>query len=317
MAVKEIPVNFRVYYKSMKDAYTQLREDAISAREELCKASDELYKSIYDNLEVYENDFKINLLDYEEFRDNIYLNGKLLKIAKGLFLNKKNNYLIVGDLFDLYNYCRKKKDINNLDKDISFYDRLLSLSLKEYSNILKTFYTEVHKRMILNGEGYVFESPIGWTCINRCHLVKHKPALDYAATKKKKAELQAAGKRIYNVEEAEWCKKNGIKYEAEDCRVFLNDEYCYEIPLIGCSLPDGHKHKLTIVDRRGRNVRGLSNEELAKSVDNDLTKICELDIDLRAKLNICNSIDKTLYTNFIRNENQKPVNVAKTYRKNR
>lgn len=315
MAVKEIPVNFRVYYKSMKNAYTQMREDAISAKEALIDTTNDIYKDICDNLEVYKKDFKVNLMDYNEFKNNKYIDGKLLKIAKGMFINRKNDYLIVGDLFDLYNYARKKKEINNIDKDIEFYDKILKLSLKEYNEILKVFYTEVHKQMILKGVGYVFEPPIGWTCINRCHLVNPSPHIDYAATKKRKEELIAAGKRIYNKEEEEWCKKNGIEYKAEDCRVYLKNEYCYEVPLIGCSLPNGHKYKLTISDRRGRSVRDKTNDDFIKDCKGDLNAICELDLDLKTKLTLCNSIDKTLYLNFIRNENQKPLNTAKTNRK--
>ena len=36
----------------------------------------------------------------------------------------------------------------------------------------------------------------------------------------------------------------------------------------------------------------------------NLVKACELPVDLRTKLAICNEMDKTLYTNFIRNEGQ-------------
>ena len=50
----------------------------------------------------------------------------------------------------------------------------------------------------------------------------------------------AAGKKIYNKEEADWCARNGIEYKAEDKRVFRKDEYCYEIPLIHCRITNGH-----------------------------------------------------------------------------
>ena len=41
----------------------------------------------------------------------------------------------------------------------------------------------------------------------------------------------------------------------------------------------------------------------------------EYDIDLKTKLNICLEADKTLYTKFIRNENQKPYAYKQNHRK--
>lgn len=315
MKIKETPTNYRVYYKSMKDVYTQLREEAVSAREDLYSTVNNLWKSVNSNLDLYKEKFNINLEEYEEYISNKYISGTFLKIAKGLFINRKNNYTIVSDLFDLYNLATKQKSINELDNDINLYDRILSLTLSQYNELLRVFYTEVHKHMIIKGEGYVFEDCIGWTCINRCHIDKQAPHINYAATKKRKAELQAQGKRIYKKEEAEWCEKNGIEYDAVDARVFMKNEYCYEIPLIGCKLPNGRQYKLEISDYRGRSIRGITNDTLAFNADGNLEYICNLPLDIRAKLNICNSIDKTLYTNFIRNENQKPINIAKAGRK--
>lgn len=317
MAVKETPIGYRVYFKSMKSAYTQIREEAFSARCDLFDSITELWGSIHNNISLYEKEFNINLLDYEEYQTNRYINGAFLKIAKGLFINRKNNYNIVSDLFDLYNLARKQKEIHELDKDIELYDKILELKLNDYNNILKIFYTEVHKHLILEGKAYRFEDNIGWTCVNRCHIVQQAPHLDYAATKKRKAELQAQGKRVYNKEEADWCKANGIEYDAVDGRVYMQNEYCYEIPLIGCKLPNGVKYKMEITDYRGRAIRGKTNDDIIKEANGDLNYVCNLPLDIRTKLNICNAIDKTLYINFIRNENQEPVNITKAHRKDR
>ena len=51
--------------------------------------------------------------------------------------------------------------------------------------------------------------------------------------------------------------------------------------------------------------------------NNDINKICNLPIDVRTKLNLCLKVDDTLYTKFIRNENQKPIAAGKADRKNR
>lgn len=317
MSVKEIPTNYRVYYKSMKDTYTQLRDQAIDARKDLVDVTNNLWNTANDNIDTYKNEFDVDLLKYDEFKNNVYTTGTFLKLAKGLFINRKNNYLLVSDLFDLYNLALKQKELYEVNKDIKLYDKILALKLSDYRDILRTFYTEVHKHIILNGEGYVFEGHLGWTCVNRCHIEKQSPHINYAATKKRKAELEAQGIRIYNKEEAEWCKQNGIEYNAVDPRVYMNNEYCYEIPLISNKLENGSKYKLEIADYRNQKLRGLSNEEIAKLANNDIKKVCELPLDLRTKLNICNSIDKTLYINFIRNENQEPIIAKKADRKNR
>ena len=148
-------------------------------------------------------------------------------------------------------------------------------------------------------------------------ITKSKPKLNYSATKKKKEELIKEGKRIYNDIERKWCQSNGIEYKAEDYRVFMKKEYCYEIPLIGCKLPDGSKYKLTISDYRHNSMRNKSNEDLIKECNNDINKICELPIDLKTKLTLCDTVDKTLYIKFIRNETQQPSTTPKTCRKNR
>ena len=44
------------------------------------------------------------------------------------------------------------------------------------------------------------------------------------------------------------------------------------------------------------------------------TKICELPLDLKTKVTLCDKADKILYTKFIRNENQKPITFGKTNR---
>lgn len=317
MGIKETPTNIKVYYNSMKDAITLKHKEAVEAFTSLKSLLETTYKELLSCLDVYKNNFKVNLNDYPEFVENRYIDGTFLKVAKGMFINRSNNYQLVSDLFDLYNYARQQKEKHDLMHQIEIYEKLLNLSLKEYTEILRTYMTEVHKKLILEGNGYVFGENIGWICINRCLINKARPKLDYAATKKRKAELIAQGKRLYNKEEADWCIKNGIEYKAEDYRVFINKEYCYEIPLLNCKLPNGTKYKLEIADYRHSSLRGSSNEDLVNQCKSNTTKICELPIDLKTKLTLCEQTDKILYTKFIRNENQQPSTTPKANRKNR
>ena len=229
-------------------------------------------------------------------------------------LLEQNDYELVADLFNLFDLADTQKQLHDCIKSISFYRKCIKLTLKEYTEVLRIYYTEVHKKLILEGQGYAFSNGIGWICVNRCLFDKRHPMLDYAATKKKEKELIAKGERIYNKEEAEWCARNGLDYDGKDKRVFVCNEYCYQIPLINCKLPGNNNLKLEIGDYRHRSLRGKSNNEIIEMCNGDIKKICELPLDLKTKVTLCDKADKILYTKFIRNENQKPITFSKTNR---
>lgn len=317
MGIKETPTNFRIYYKSMQEHYKSLKDEALVIKEDLISKIKNKYNNILNNIQIYKDNFGVDLNSYDEFVNNTYITGHLLRISKGMFINRSNNYELTAILYDLYNFAKTQKDLYDLNKDITKYEKLLNLSLKQYTEILRVYYTEVQKHLILEGEGYSFSNDIGWICINRCVIRKCKKMIDFAATRKREAELKKQGVRIYNKEEADWCRKNGIEYKAEDKRVFKNDEYCYEVPLIGCKLPNGTKLKLEITDYRHSSLRGKTNEELSKIANNNPKDICNLKIDMKTKLTLCDKADKILYTKFIRNENQESIAIRKANRKNR
>lgn len=317
MAIKDTPTNFRVYYTSMRSAYTQKKENAEEALKELEEKVEKLHKDVASFYDDYLENNNIRLKDYEEFNDNEYKTGEFLRIAKGAFINRKNNYELVSKLYDLYSLAKTQKDIYEVKKDIQFCNKILDISIKDYKNILEIYYTEVHKHLIIKGEGYSLGGDIGWLCFNRCKLVNPRPKLDCTATRHKKRELIEQGVRIFNKEEADFCKENGLAYNGVDYRVWFNKEYVYEIPLLNCHLPGGYHMRFEVTDRRSRVLRGKTNKDLAEECKGDLNKLCELPLDVRTKLNIAIEVDKTLYTKFIRNENQKPYIDTKINRKNR
>lgn len=316
MAIKDAPITFRTYYKKLIEDYTQIKKEALEKLEELNTKATNLQKEIKEKEDIYKNEYNIELSKYEEFVNNRYINGIFIRVAKGAYVNSENDYIIIADLYDLYDLAKTQKDIISKENEIEFANKILGLNLKQYHKILQTFYFAVHKKMILNGYGYVFEDNLGWTCINRCKLEKVKHHIDFAATRKKKEEILARGGRLYNKEEADWCLQHGIPYNGEKYTVTQNIEVCYEVPLIDCKLPNGRKYKLEIADTRGREVRGKTNEQLIEETNGNLEKIVDLNVGLRTKLNICVELNKILYTNFIRNENQKPINTVKIDRQN-
>lgn len=314
MAIKEIPTNFRVYYKLFIQSNKQKLEDALKLKEELEDSVRCKHINISAFKDIYETEFGIKLDTYIEFKENKYSVGKFYRMAKGLFINKQNNYELVADLFNLYDLADTQKQIYDCINNIAFYKKCINITLKEYNEILRIYYTEVHKKIILEGQGYSFSNGIGWICVNRCVIDKRSPMLDYAATKKKEKELIEKGERIYNKEEAEWCARNGIEYDGKDKRVFVCNEYCYQIPLIDCKLPGSNHLKLEIGDYRHRSLRGKTNDDIIEMCNGDTRKICELPLDLKTKVTLCDKADKILYTKFIRNEAQKPITFSKTNR---
>lgn len=305
VGVKETPTNFRVYYTSMKDAYTQKKEEAIILLESLYKKVNELREIVDKDFTINRNDYPIDLNKYQEFKDNKYIDGSFLRVAKGILANRDGNYELIGRNFDVYSLAKAQKDIVDTNKTIDFCNKLLNITLKEYNNLIKLYYTEVQKKLILDGYGYVFAGMTGWICINRCHIIKRKPHIDFKATKERKAKLLAEGKKLYNKEEAEWCKANGIEYKAEDGRVYQNIEYVYEFPLLDSKVKDGANLKFTTSDYRSNKIRGKTNADLFREANGDKNKICDIDVDIRTKLYLCLEADDTLYNKFIRNETQK------------
>ena len=314
--IVEKPTNFRVYYKSAMTAYTQKKEEATAVLKDLQNTLIDLYSTVSNDFNANEEEFDINLNNYKEYIDNKYIDGKFLRVAKGVLLNRKGGYELIGRNFDIYRLAKTQKEIYDIKQDIVLYDKVLSLNMRQYNNLLKLFYTKVQEKLIIDGFGYAFEGMMGWVCINRCKVVNAKPRIDYKATKEREAQLRAEGKRIYNKEEAEWCEKNGLEYKAEDKRVFQNLEYLYEFALIGCKLKDGNKIKFTTSDYRGTSVRGKSNNDILIESGGDKYKICDYDIDVRTKLTICLEADKLLYAKFIRNEDQTPSSHIKANSKN-
>lgn len=315
MAIQELPVGLKDYYKTLKEKISKDLSEALVERNnaelkvvEYHDAIKALRKEIFDA-------YKIDINGYSEFTNNKYIHGMLHmtcnKLMKEHDISKEEHH----NLFLLCKLDGCQKYLHKLNKDIKKYETILQLKFKDYREILKSFYNTVQEKLILEGAGYVYEGRLGWICINRSKLNNPKAMLDYAATKKRKKELIEQGVKLYNQEEEEWCKKNGLEYKGADWRVFANQEYTYELAYCGCTLKDGFKYELDKYDFRGTSCRGKTNEQLREECDNDIKKICKLDVDLKTKLSICIKADKTLYSKFIRNENQTSIKAGKINRK--
>lgn len=305
--IKETPTNFRIYYKSIISTYTKNKEEWSKSLDIIEKKNNELYEEIKKSLDVYKDNYKLDLMSFEEFKNNEYKDGSLLRTARGAFYNRTNDYELTARLFDLYTFAMKQKDIKDLNDRLYIADKILDLSLSQYTDILSIYFNEVHKQMIKDGCGYKI-GDIGWVCINRFKLKEGgKRSINYIETRRKKAQLLSEGKKLYNAEEAKWCEERGIEYDGVDFRVYFDNEYAYEYPLLGINPKYDSDIRFTPANYISSPLRGILDNKIIEICNNDIDKVLNLKLGLSHKLRICLQIDGMLYSKFIRNENQKQV----------
>lgn len=312
--IKDVPTNRKDYYNSCQVIYKLKYNRCTEEKSKLEKQRDELYEDVCNNKQFYLDNYKINIDNYTDFRNNQYKDGMFFNVAKRLFLNKRGDYTMIIELYDLFTLAKLQRAIYNLDKQIHIAERILSIKYKGYNEILKAFFKEVHRQMILNGCAYYIGNKIGYLCINRCKTRSRYKMLDFEATSKLKAKLLSEGKRLWNKEEAEYCERHGYEYNGVDYRVFKTEEYYYEIALLYSHAKGECNLTFESSDYRHAKLRGKTYDDMIKDCNNDVNKICNLDIDIKAKLTLCNKVDKMLYSKFIRNENQDKYNYTKINR---
>ena len=121
MRIKETPTKIIDYYNRMRIAITSKHKKAVEDYDSLCKIMIDNYKELKSNIDIYKTNFKVDLNKYPEFVENRYIDGTFLKVAKGMFINRSNDYYLVSDLFNLYNYAKKQKDKQDLKNKINLY----------------------------------------------------------------------------------------------------------------------------------------------------------------------------------------------------
>lgn len=313
----ETPTNYRNYYTSMREAFDSRYKTAVDGLERYLCEEAILYQDVKADAEMYKKEFNIDLNKYEEFVNNKYSTGKFNRYISSMFIKGDGEYEIKPELYTLKKLSDYMKKLYEIEKEIQICQKVMALNMRQYAEILRVYYQEVHKKMILDGCGYALPGRCGWLVINRFKFENRRPTIDYNKTRKREMALRAAGKKIYNKEEAEWCKIHGIDYKAEDKRVFQELDYGCEIVILGSMLPNSHNWKFTPSSWMHRSTWKKTYDDFLKMTNNDTTKICELPINIRAKLQLCLRADNILHTKFIRNETQKPAISRKIDRKDR
>lgn len=300
------PVTFRLYYKNLMDKYRQKRKDTEVKLKDLIDKNQNIYNTICENVGHYINDTGIDFNKYVEFRENVYSTGEFFKVVKGIMINKEEDYKLIGTNYDLYQLADTQKQIHDAEKELEFINRILDLTIFDYNKILKLYYGEVQKKLIVDGYGYCLPGHIGYICVIRYKVVnKTKKVIDYIATKKNKERLLAEGKTLYNKDDAAYYKNHGLEYNGVDYRIYKNDEYLYSFGLVNVNgMKNNSALKFLVADTRGAEVRGKTNDDLYNECEGDINKIMQLNVDMKTKLALCLKADSILYTKFIRNESQ-------------
>lgn len=292
--------------KGLKE-YQQDANDAFSVRLERARISyDILIGSIKDKRSAIVpnvDKFKYPIIDYPEFQQNKYINGRLESAAKGLYADTRNDMELKHLCFQLVGYAVDLRKIVELEKEIELCKKILALSPAQYKAIIKTYYEKVQRFLILDGYGYRFEGKLGWLCFNRV-LNTGSKICDFQGTRRRREQLIAEGKQIWNKDEAEFCEKNGIPYDAVDPRVYRQPDAWYEFCLCQSHIPNGKSLKVEAIDYRDTSVRKLTNAEIVERCHGNTDEIMNISMGLKVKLTLCLDADKTLYTKYIRNEGQ-------------
>lgn len=292
-------INVPQYYKEFIEENKIKRERARITVDELAATIASKRSAIVPDVDK----FKYPVIDYPEFQQNKYINGRLEDAAKCMFEDERKDPEIKHLCFRLVGYAVDLRKIYEETEKIKLYDKMINLPLKEYKRIVKVYYNAVERELILKGYGYRLEDKLGWICINRV-LNTGAKICDFEATRQNKKRLIAEGKQIYNKDDAEYCRKHGIEYNAVVATVYKADEVWYEYCLLG-SRVKGRSLCFKAMDSKDGKLRPYSNEDLLKLTNYDVNKIMDLDLSMKHKLALCIQADKTLYTKFIRNEEQK------------
>lgn len=313
MGVTKVSTRLIEYFASLKKTYGDKKDEAVRELEELYKESSALKEVCIENKECLKSEYKVDLDDFRIFGGTKYSNEHLLVSVKLKLTNKANgeDFSIIPELHKLYRFIQTINKIEKLKSDIALSNKILALSRNEYLEFMRVYFYKVHEKMILDGYGYAFGQRIGFVCINRVKNNGKRKLIDFAKTKKRKEELLAEGKKLWNEEDALKAKELGIEYNGVDYRVYKEAEYNYEVCLIDNRLPNATEFEFVTADTRRLECRGKSNEELLEMCEYKPENIVKLNCDLKTKVTLCIQADDLLYTKFIRNANQKSYKAGK------
>lgn len=306
------------YYKIyINNAKNDIKE--YSAKLEECnKVKELLYNKILENANLIKENIHINIFDYKEFTDKTYDDTRKLNNLIKKFLRvaewKREERLA---LMLVLRYIQTLKKESEFKHCIEVASNRTKISFKEYHQIVKQYYLQVHKA-ILEGKGYKFEKGLGILQINywkRQFNPHTKLKIDFNKTNINRRELIAKGLRPFKIQEAREYAKQGKQYDGIEYKVVRNDENFFEITITHSYIFPPKTMEFQREEYIHSKLRGLSFQQMGMKYCKTLDDIVNLPVDIRVKLNILNFLFPNAYTNFIRNAERKKYQYRKDYSK--
>src|SRR5574344_1926786 len=135
MAIVEKATTVKDYYRNLKEDYNKKLEDTIKDLEVAEKTNVKTYDELNSCLDFIKREFKINLKSFDEFNNNSYIDGSLLKFAIKFNRNANEDverrYAII-----ILRYAQSVENIYNFNHNIEKYKKILSLSYFEYTKYI-------------------------------------------------------------------------------------------------------------------------------------------------------------------------------------
>lgn len=288
MFINQAKKNIPIYKEKYETAYNILQSCKDNLKENIDKI-----EALGIKLEDYPIEWGRTKYNSEEQLFN-KAHGLLKKYTSG---NNRILILQVVKYCSLLKHC--SRHINNYDTAI----HTSTIKFTEFRRLIKMFYFSVHAS-ILNGYAYTYSYGIGDLIISRWKVSDNvKPTIDFAATNKRKKEILDAGGKLYNKNEAAWYAARGIKYDAEDYRVYRKDNFRYEVDITNSSIINSKNKEFETIQWVDKSLRGMPQSELAETF-NSRGEIYNMDADIRYKLNCILHKYPTEYLKFIRNAEQ-------------
>lgn len=298
--------------KTLRNYYDQYQADAAKDlmdyehRLKLAKIA-KIHCRVYikEQLDYYKDECGINLNDYKlEWVANQYDSTESLsKKVTPLYIAKEAGEGKVH-LLQLIKYCNTLKAIHTYELMIEECKQRKNVTYTEYRAITRNYYLKVQE-CLLQGFAYYFNHGIGYLSINRFVVndKRKRRVCDFDATNKKKAEILAAGGKLYDKKEAEIAAVRGLKYDGVPYIVYKTDNVLYNFSFTGSSMTRRFKlqfeHKEYVSpELRGKGVSGRA------ALCKDVKDIYNLECDVRTKLTTLLEFDPTCYVKFIRTARQ-------------
>lgn len=292
-------------YNINKESY----DNAINLKKKLIKLTAnkiELINTFF-NLDIKDitNEEEIVAIDFNKCRN---------KTRTSEFVTTDSSKRIV--YLNFLKYLQVHKTIYRIKKEVALEDRKRKLTITEYKKLVQKFYNYGVMKCILEGYAYRVTGGLGDIIYNRWKVTSKKKVIDFNETNKKKREILAAGKKLYDKEEAEICRIRGIKYDGIPYITYKTNDYYYELKLINNSKYKNVNIKFDRKDRMDHKYLRMSQEEVA-AICNSVDDIYKTKFDIRFKLGVLLKFEPMSYLNFIRNAEQKEFGVGEHNSKNR